>query len=183
MKFPEFQFLCRIVTEFCSRKIKNCLDMATKGISKRTFLWSGGIAVLIAVIAAVAWNLEYDRPVSLDRLPDGAKVFLSVHFPDGAPVLVTRSVDEMKVSYEVVYGNGMMLEFRRNGEWKKINGGQKPVPQDIVPQQIKDYIGSNFPGQAVVKMERESKEWEVKLSNRMELTFDSRNFLLMDFDY
>ena len=50
-----------------------------------------------------------------------------------------------------------------------------------MPQRIAAYVGEHYPMQPVVHIERSGKEWEVELTNGMELKFDSR-LQLIDVD-
>ncbi|MDE6858048.1 MAG: PepSY-like domain-containing protein, partial [Alistipes sp.] len=68
------------------------------------------------------------------------------------------------------------------GEWKEVDCKFTEVPAGIVPAPIAEYVVNNYPNTEVVKIEKDSREYEVKLSNRMELTFD-RRFNLTDIDY
>jgi hypothetical protein len=50
-----------------------------------------------------------------------------------------------------------------------------------VPEAIRLYVQSNYENTKILKIERSSKEYEVELSNRLELTFD-KEFHLIDID-
>jgi hypothetical protein len=56
------------------------------------------------------------------------------------------------------------------------------VPADAVPAQISSYVSQNYPGKAVIKIERHRSVYEVKLNNGMEIEFN-RNFQVIDVDY
>ena len=53
--------------------------------------------------------------------------------------------------------------------------------EDLVPEQIRSYVRQNFPDTKFVKIEKGYRGYEVKLTNRLELTFDL-NFNLVDID-
>ena len=53
--------------------------------------------------------------------------------------------------------------------------------EEIVPVQIREYVRKNFPETKFVKIEKGYRDYEVKLTNRLELTFD-QNFNLVDID-
>ena len=55
------------------------------------------------------------------------------------------------------------------------------VPQAVVPVKIQEFVKSNYPEAKVLKIEKDRYEYEVKLSNFWELTFDL-NFNLIDMD-
>ncbi|MDE5947775.1 MAG: PepSY-like domain-containing protein, partial [Prevotella sp.] len=68
-----------------------------------------------------------------------------------------------------------------NGNWKEVDCRQTVVPSAVIPIQISDYLKANYPDVSVIKIERDRREYEVKLSNRMELKFDMK-FRLIDID-
>ena len=148
----------------------------------KKWFWAGAAVAVLVIAVVVAVNIEYEKPVSQEKLPAAAQSFLEQYYPGGNIALVMKSLDDMEVTYETIYTDGVRVEFDRRGEWKKVGSGLSPVPQDLIPPQIKAYLSANFPALDVVKIERDRKEWEVKLSNRMELTFDSRTFALTDVD-
>ena len=141
----------------------------------KKWFWAGAAVAVLVIAVVVAVNIEYEKPVSQEKLPAAAQSFLEQYYPGGNIALVMKSLDDMEVTYETIYTDGVRVEFDRRGEWKKVGSGLSPVPQDLIPPQITAYLSANFPAIDVVKIERDRKEWEVKLSNRMELTFDSRN--------
>lgn len=55
------------------------------------------------------------------------------------------------------------------------------VPTGIVPQAIKDYVSKHYPEAKILKIERDSKTYEVKLNNQLELEFN-KAFQLIDID-
>ena len=51
----------------------------------------------------------------------------------------------------------------------------------IVPQQIRDYVAKNFAGRKIVSIDRDKRDWEVKLDNGLDLKFDLQ-FRLIEID-
>lgn len=47
---------------------------------------------------------------------------------------------------------------------------------------VADYVARNFPGTFLVGIEHTCREWEVKLNNTIELTFDDKRFALKEYD-
>ena len=57
------------------------------------------------------------------------------------------------------------------------------IEKDIViPATIQKYVTTNYPDAKILKIERDKKDYEVKLSNRTELKFDLK-FNLIDIDF
>ena len=84
--------------------------------------------------------------------------------------------------YKVVFADGTQVKFRRNGMWREIKSRSRAVPSAVVPAQIADYVARNFPGTFLVGIEHTCREWEVKLNNTIELTFDDKRFALKEYD-
>ena len=51
-----------------------------------------------------------------------------------------------------------------------------------IRDRIADYVARNFPGTFLVGIEHTCREWEVKLNNTIELTFDDKRFALKEYD-
>jgi predicted nucleotide-binding protein (sugar kinase/HSP70/actin superfamily) len=83
--------------------------------------------------------------------------------------------------YDVVLTDGSKMEFTSKGEWKSVECKGGAVPADIVPKQIKQYVAKNYPDAKILKIDRDYREYEVYLSNRLELTFN-KDFKLVDID-
>lgn len=92
-----------------------------------------------------------------------------------------KKSDFFEVIYEVMFTNGSKVEFRRNGAWKEVDCRYSSLPAGIVSMPIETKVQELYPGAAVIKIERDKQEVEVKLNNGMELTFDrSHNLIGID---
>lgn len=130
------------------------------------------LACLFALQAAV-WA-GTDKPITTDRLPKQAQVFIQKFFPDAKVVMAKMETELFDKSYEVAFANGDRLEFDKKGAWTEVYCKNSSVPADAVPAQIRKYLSDNCPDAKVLKMERNKKEYEVELSNGWEIAFDSK---------
>ena len=149
---------------------------------KRKIIYASAAAAAVVAALAVAGSVETKRPVQQDGLPKAAQIFIATHCPGETPALALREYDDFRRSYEVTLVDGTKMRFSRNGEWKSFESHARPVPAALVPPQIADYLDTNFPGTAVMELSISGRDIELGLDNRVELTFDSRTFLLRDFD-
>lgn len=141
---------------------------------------------LMLVVAVVFLSLgvacaDGDRPIAIEQLPQSAQQFLKSHYPKGEVLLATEEGDIIGNEYEVVFADGTKIEFISNGEWKSVECNRGTVPAAIIPEQIKSFIDKNYPQVRVIKIERDRREYEVSLSNRLELTFN-KSFQLVEID-
>ena len=120
-----------------------------------------------------------EKPIQVGQLPTKAQTFISTYFKGHKIALAKVESDLFSKSYDVIFTDGDKLEFDKRGDWVEISC--KGVPMQAVPEAIRLYVQSNYENTKILKIERSSKEYEVELSNRLELTFD-KEFHLIDID-
>ena len=131
----------------------------------------------LMILSAILFSLgifsakaDNDRMITVNQLPQNEKV---------AYAKFEREFLDSK--YEVVFTNSAKIEFFKNGDWKEVDCKYSTVPAAIIPQQIATYVKQNYPDASIVKIDRDKRDYEVKLTNRLELTFDL-NFNLIEID-
>lgn len=124
---------------------------------------------------------DNNRPVTLKQMPSPAQQFIAKHFLSAEIMLSTVEGYMFDKNYDVVFKNGDKIEFNRTGEWTSVNckGG---VPAGIVPEQIASHVQAQYPGVKIIEIEKDDRHYDVKLSNRIELTFNS-SFKLVEADF
>lgn len=122
-----------------------------------------------------------DKVISKNQLPAQAQSFLNENFADVKISYAKQETDFIERSYEVVLADGTKLEFTKKGNWKEVDCRYSEVPSAIVPALIKNFINENYSGSRVLKIERDSRGYEVKLSNKLELKFNN-DFKIVDID-
>ncbi|MDD3037657.1 PepSY-like domain-containing protein [Bacteroides sp.] len=122
-----------------------------------------------------------DKPIQVNQMPQQAQQFIKRHFDDSKVALAKMESDILNKSYEVIFTNGNKVEFDKKGNWKEVDCKYTSVPVAIVPELIQKYVKTNYPDTKILKLERDKKEYEVKLSNRTEIKFD-KDFNLIDID-
>ena len=139
------------------------------------------IAICYMVSCNMAANAGNDKPISVNALPAKAQTLLNNHFNSQKVMLATIESGAVSRSYDVVLQNGTKLEFDKKGNLTEINCKQGIVPALLIPQTIKNYLKDNYAGQSVKKIEMNKNEYEVELTNGLDLTFN-KHFQLIDID-
>ena len=132
----------------------------------------------IGVFSASADN---DKIINKSQLPAQAQQFINEHFNGIDLSYAKEERDILKKSFEVRLANGAKIEFSDKGVWEEVNCQFSEVPAAIIPVAIKNYIDENFADEKVISIERNRFNYEVKLSNRLELKFD-KDFNIYDID-
>ena len=136
------------------------------------------LALMASTLTAFAGN---DRIITVAELPAVSQQFIKAHFA-GVEVSYAKVDEEMfDKDYKVVFVNGSKVEFAKNGQWTDVDCKYGEVPAAIVPQQIRDYVAKNFAGRKIVSIDRDKRDWEVKLDNGLDLKFDL-HFRLIEID-
>ena len=139
------------------------------------------IAICCMLSCNMAANAGNDKPIAVNALPIKAQTLLSNHFNNQKVMLATIESGVVSRSYDVVLQNGTKLEFDKKGNLTEIDCKQGTVPDQLIPQAIKNYLMANYAGQSVKKIEMNKNEYEVELANGLDLTFN-KHFQLIDID-
>ena len=141
--------------------------------------------LMIAICCMVSYNTVAnagnDKPISVKALPAKAQTLLTKHFSNQKVVLATIESNVIGKNYDVVLKNGTKLEFDKKGNLTEIDCKQGTVPTQLIPQAIKNYLKANYARQSVKKIEMNKNEYEVELTNGLDLTFN-KHFQLIDID-
>ena len=141
--------------------------------------------LMIAICCMMSFNIVanagHDKPINVNELPATAQTLLSKHFKGQKVMLATIESGVVSRSYDVVLRNGTKLEFDKKGNLTEIDCKQGIVPNQLIPQPIKNYLKENYRGETVRKIELNKKEYEVELANGIDLTFN-KHFQLIDID-
>ena len=139
------------------------------------------IAICCMVSCNMVANAGNDKPISVNALPAKAQALLTKHFSNQKVVLATIESNVIGKNYDVVLKNGTKLEFDKKGNLTEIDCKQGTVPAQFIPQAIKNYLKANYARQSVKKIEMNKNEYEVELTNGLDLTFN-KHFQLIDID-
>ncbi len=132
---------------------------------------------LLLVVSISTACADDEKTIDFTKLPNVAQQFISTHFPQDDVTHVTSDKDD----YEVRLSNGTKIEFQKNGEWSDVDCTPNPVPASIVPEAIATYVTQNYPNAHIVQIDRDKRDYEIDLSNGLDLVFDlNGNFIRID---
>ena len=115
-----------------------------------------------------------DKPVDFKKLPVPAQTFVNTNYPDVTVSYVTRDDDIIRPDYTVGLVNGVKIDFDNGGALEKIETLNGEIPEGVIPVQIVDYVKAKYPDTKILEYDVEKYSYEVKLSNRLELKFNTR---------
>ena len=132
--------------------------------------------IILAVLSlgVTTAKADNDRVIAKEGLPVKAQQFINAHFATIKVSYIKEDRDFFDHNYEIVFADGSKVEFGRSGDWVEVDCRYTSVTQAIVPDAIKAYVKKNFPDARIVEIERKRGNYEVKLSNKLELVFDKK---------
>ena len=139
------------------------------------------ILIIVSLTAFMSVVRAEDKPVTFNQLPENARNFIDSNYQSVKLVLATKDDDFIRPEFHVVLENGVALQFDNDGRLEKIASRSGDIPAAVIPKQITDIVKSHYPDAYIVEYEVDRKTYEVKLSNRIEITFDS-SFRLVEID-
>jgi hypothetical protein len=142
---------------------------------KRTLIT---LALVLATFAIVKAD---DRPVTFNQLPQAAQTFINTNYPDEKVAFATVDDDFIRPDYHVALVSGVMLQFEHSGSLEKIETRNGNIPAGIIPFQIIDVVKQYYPEAQITEYEIGKRSYEVKLSNRMEMKFNTK-FQVIELD-
>lgn len=110
--------------------------------------------------------------IDRDDLPVAAQEFLTKHFPKAKVGMIKTDRHFLKkTDYDVKLVNGTKIEFSNSGKWTSVDCKNSAVPESIIPKAIRLYVNKNYSDVKIVKIKKTSTNYEVGLSDDVELTF------------
>lgn len=157
------------ITESVQNRIRSLQYETIKNnaIMKKLFV------VLIALLPLTALA-DNDRPVDFKQLPAAAQKFISTHFADSKMTLATVDRELLDTTWDVIFTDGVRIEFDSRGQWKEIECRKTFVPTKILLPRIASFIAEQYPDARVRDIERDRHGFELNLDNGAELYFDRK---------
>lgn len=105
-------------------------------------------------------------------LPQAAKDIIRNNFKAQVSVIKIDKDFGRVSEYDVVLTDGSEIQFDSKGNWRDVEAARgKVVPDGFVPKAIRSYVADNQRGAGIVSISREGKDYEVELSNGVDMKF------------
>lgn len=139
------------------------------------------IASICLLFVSTVCFADSDKPISFDKLPTEARTLVQKYFPKEKVTLVKSEIGLFEKSYDIIFTSGTKIEFNNSGKWTEISCKGTAVPSALVPAAISKYVKENYPNTKIIGIEKDHNQYDVKLSNKIELEFDKK-YRLTDID-
>ncbi|MFC0780552.1 PepSY-like domain-containing protein [Flavobacterium sp. HJSW_4] len=141
-------------------------------MKNRMFL---AIALLMLTVSASA-----QKKIEVTELPKPAQDFLKKHFSHTSVEIAKKDAEHGEKGYEVKLKDGTEVEFWKDGSYREVDGGDKPIPTDFIPENIKAYVAKKHPNEKITHIDYGHKDLDVDLTNNIDLEFTKDGKILKD---
>ncbi len=132
------------------------------------------VFLFVCMFSITMVKADNEKPIDVKQLPAKAQTFVSTYFKDQKVALVKEESGFFYKNYDVVFVSGEKVEFDKSGNWTEIQCKQSEVPAQAIPEAIRNYVKTNYPDAKIVEIEKDSHGYEIKLSNRLEIKFNTK---------
>ena len=139
------------------------------------------IVVMCCVVFSTMAYAGNDKPIVKGQLPKAAQQIIDKNFAGKKIALMTMEAGVIDKSYDVVFADGDKIEFDRKGRWTSVSCRKQPVPNVFIPAKIASYLKDMYPGVSIRKIEKDDKDYDVELSNGLDITFNKK-FQVIEID-
>jgi hypothetical protein len=136
--------------------------------------------ILAASLFGFIISAQAQKKIEVSELPKPAQEFLQKHFSNTSVDIAKKDAEHGEKGYEVKLKDGTEVEFWKDGSYREVDGGDKPIPTDFIPQSVKDYVAKNHPNEKITHIDYGHKDLDVDLTNKIDLEFTKEGKILKD---
>ncbi|WKL49122.1 PepSY-like domain-containing protein [Flavobacterium pectinovorum] len=136
------------------------------------------LALLLLFGFIISANAQ--KKIEVSELPQPAQEFLKKHFSNTTVDIAKKDAEHGEKGYEVKLKDGTEVEFWKDGSYREVDGDDKPIPTDFIPQAVKDYVAKNHPNEKITHIDYGHKDLDVDLTNKIDLEFTKEGKILKD---
>ena len=138
------------------------------------------ILIVVAILSIGTACSDDVKTTDITKLPAKAQKYLT-NFK--SPVSLIEIDDQIIGGdmFEVLLVDGTEIDFNAAGEWLGIDCNNSAVPSSFIPKSVSEYVVNYFPNLNITKIEKDSRGYDVELSNGIDLKFDKNGaFIRVD---
>jgi phosphopantothenoylcysteine synthetase/decarboxylase len=138
------------------------------------------IIIIAVMFLGFTISANAQKKIEVTELPKPAQDFLKKHFSNREIDVVKKDAEHGEKGYEVKLKDETEIEFWKDGSYREVDGGKKPIPTAFIPASVKDYVSKNHPNEKIIHIDYGHKDLDVDLTNNIDLEFTKEGKILKD---
>lgn len=135
---------------------------------------------IVVILFLLTISASAQKKIEVSELPKPAQDFLKKHFSHTTVVSAKKDAEHGEKGFEVKLKDGTEVEFWKDGSYREVDGGDKPIPTAFIPDNIKAYVAKNHPNEKITHIDYGHKDLDVDLTNNIDLEFTKDGKILKD---
>nr|WP_294922832.1 PepSY-like domain-containing protein [uncultured Flavobacterium sp.] len=127
--------------------------------------------ITVALLLCFVMSTNAQKKIEVTELPKPAQEFLKKYFGNTSVEKAKKDAEHGEKGYEVKLKDGTEVEFWKDGSYREVDGDNKPIPIEFIPQSVKDYVAKNYPNEKITHIDYGHKDLDVDLTNKIDLEF------------
>lgn len=127
--------------------------------------------ITVALLLGFVISTNAQKKIEVTELPKPAQEFLKKYFGNTSVEIAKKDAEHGEKGYEVKLKDGTEVEFWKDGSYREVDGDNKPIPTEFIPQSVKDYVAKNYPNEKITHIDYGHKDLDVDLTNKIDLEF------------
>lgn len=127
--------------------------------------------IIVALLLGFVISTNAQKKIEVTELPKPAQEFLKKYFGNTSVEIAKKDAEHGEKGYEVKLKDGTEVEFWKDGSYREVDGDNKPIPTEFIPQSVKDYVAKNYPNEKITHIDYGHKDLDVDLTNKIDLEF------------
>ena len=136
--------------------------------------------LIVVLLLGFVISAKAQKKIETTELPKPAQEFLQKHFSYTSVDIAKKDAEHGEKGYEVKLKDGTEVEFWKDGSYREVDGGDKPIPTEFIPATVKDYVSKNYPNEKITHIDYGHKDLDVDLTNDIDLEFTKDGKILKD---
>ena len=136
--------------------------------------------IVTAIFTLSLVSCEKETLVPETELPKEITTYIQEHFRETAVVQSVKETELADKSWEVYLEGGVWLKCNKSRKITDIES-MSALPESVVPQKIREYVATKYPGNFIRSWELDDRNQQVELDSGLELEFTmGGDFLRID---
>ena len=155
---------------------------------KKLFLTLTLVIASLTIVSCSDDDKHDDIRINYSEVPVEARTFIEKHFSGLDESQVAYAKRDNDGTYDVVFKNGIEMEFYNDGDWKEIDMNGNLLPQSIaiyLPTNALSYISTQYSGIAIEEIEKvglqsPTQGFKIELRGDIDVYFDAKGNVVKD---
>lgn len=126
------------------------------------------------LIVIISFELFGYDSISLDKLPENSKTFIENNF-DNTNI---KTINKINNRFYVLLEDNFSLIFDDSGSWCEVDGKDKPIPTNFIPENVMYTVGRTNPNTNILKIVKKWNTYIITLDTHINIFIDSSGMLV-----